>query len=146
MGYVPLDAETQSLSHNLPSPSNKSHYFLSHPPSHTTDILNSIKEKKFQFLFGLQCKNADGRGGREGRREGGRERGKEGREQRLGEKLRDPRWPTIQPPPPMLSCKNFHLQSKRLIPLRVEGALDGFGLLLALTFGVRNQFQFHVGI
>lgn len=49
-------------------------------------------------------------------------------------------------PPLTLGCNNFNLQSECLVPLGVEGALDCFGLLFALTFGVRNEFQFHVGI
>lgn len=41
---------------------------------------------------------------------------------------------------------NFNSQSECLIPLGVEGAFDGFGLLLALALGVRNQFQFHIRV
>ena len=85
-------------------------------------------------------------GGRKGRKEGRREAGKEQRKEKLGEDLPNLRWPTTQPAPRRLGCNDFNLQSKCLVPLRVEGALDGFGLLLALTLGIRNQFQFHVRI
>lgn len=72
-----------------------------------------------------------------GQREGGRGR----REERPS-----PWWSTPQPLSLMLGHGDFHLQSEGFIPLRVEGALDGLGLLLALTFGIRDQFQFYVGI
>lgn len=46
----------------------------------------------------------------------------------------------------MLGHGDSHLQSEGFIPLWIEGTLDGLGLLFALTFGIRDQFQFNVGI
>lgn len=72
----------------------------------------------------------------------GKEWGRKGRKE-----FSNLREPITQPPPPPISgCRKVNLQSKCLVPLRVERALDGFGLLLALAFRVRNKFQFYVGI
>lgn len=76
-------------------------------------------------------------GGGEGERAGG----KGGMKWKLGEALPDLRWPTTR-----AGHNNFNSQSECLIPLGVEGAFDGFGLLLALALGVRNQFQFHIRV
>lgn len=38
------------------------------------------------------------------------------------------------------------LQGEAFIPDRIQATFDGLGLLLALTLGVWNQFEFDVGV
>lgn len=38
------------------------------------------------------------------------------------------------------------LQGEGLVPHRVQATFDGLGLLLALTFGIRNELELHVGV
>lgn len=38
------------------------------------------------------------------------------------------------------------LQSEGLVPHGVQATFDGLGLLLALTFGIRNQLELDVGV
>lgn len=148
-GLHSMFAETQSNSHNLASPSNTSQYF---PLPHIRDILNTVYEKRSNFYLACNAKlqverkerRKKGREeGRKGGREGGRDGGKERQAGKGPSQSQVAHNPTL---PPRLGCSNFNLQSKCLVPLRVEGALNGLGLLLALTLGIRNQFQFHIRI
>lgn len=73
-------------------------------------------------------------------------KGKKGKRKKTEAKEGCPAPDDLYPLSPMLSRRGLHLQSEGLVPLGVERALDGPGLLLALTFGIRNQFQLDVGI
>lgn len=134
---APRGLQRPKLLPQLAAPSNASHYSLS-PHSPTPQTFSALFKKKAPMFTWLATKmQMDGEEKeegerREGRREGG---GREGGKQELREGP-----PGLGPP------NDFHSQSEGLVPLGVQGALDGFGLLLALTFGVGNEFQLHVGI
>lgn len=38
------------------------------------------------------------------------------------------------------------LQSEGLVPHGVQATFDSLGLLLAFTFGIRNQLELHIGV
>ena len=127
------------------------HHSIFHSPtSETFSILYMKKSSNFYLACNakLQVERKERRKkGREEGRKGGREGGREGwKERQAGRGPSQPQVAHNPTLPPTLGCNNFNLQSKCLVPLGVEGALDGLGLLLALTLGIRNQFQFHVRI
>lgn len=78
-GLRPTVHWDQSFSHNLPSPSNTSHYFLSHPLPTPQTFSTLLKKKSSNFYLACNAKvQMEGEEGKRGGRKGGREGGREG--------------------------------------------------------------------